>query len=61
VAVYEGISEVFRDSGRVFKTPKSMDNSTDLFWNSGRPIWNNDHDTAYLYNSQGELVDSYEW
>ena len=35
---------------------------TDLYW--GRTygaIWNNDHDTAYLYNSKGELVDSYSW
>ncbi|WP_198362258.1 hypothetical protein [Thermococcus profundus] len=33
----------------------------DLYWGSGRAIWNNDHDTAYLYNSQGELVDEFSW
>ena len=42
-------------------TGSGVDNSTDLFWGSGRAIWNNDHDTAYLYNSEGELVDSYRW
>lgn len=42
-------------------TGKGSDNSTHLFWNSGNPVWNNDHDNAYLYNAEGELVDSYSW
>ena len=55
--------DVILDPGEqvILHTGEGMDNSTDLFWNFGRPIWNNDHDTAYLYSSQGELVDSYEW
>ncbi|MBE8540192.1 lamin tail domain-containing protein [Geoglobus acetivorans] len=55
--------DVILDPGEqvVLHTGKGFDNSTDLFWNSGRAIWNNDHDTAYLYNSEGELMDSYEW
>jgi hypothetical protein len=32
------------------------DNGNILFWNSGSFIWNNDGDTAYLYNDQGQLV-----
>ena len=42
-------------------TGTGSDNSTHLFWNSGNPVWNNDHDIAYLYNAKGELVDSYSW
>ncbi|MBO8182829.1 MAG: thermonuclease family protein [Archaeoglobus sp.] len=38
-----------------------VDNQTDLYWNSGKPIWNNDHDTAYLYDPQGNLVDEFSW
>ncbi len=45
----------------VLYTGYGRDNATDLFWNSGRPVWNNDHDTAYLYNANGELVDTYSW
>ncbi len=60
---YYVFPDVILDLGEqvVLHTGEGVDNSTDLFWNSGRPIWNNDHDTAYLYNSEGELVDSYEW
>ncbi|AGK61395.1 hypothetical protein Asulf_01408 [Archaeoglobus sulfaticallidus PM70-1] len=32
-----------------------------LHWNRKSPVWNNDHDTAYLYNAEGELVDKYSW
>ena len=31
-------------------------NSTDIYWNSKEPIWNNDRDTLYLFNEKGELV-----
>lgn len=35
---------------------KGDDNSTDLFWGSSTNIWNNDKDTAYLFDSQAEIV-----
>lgn len=38
-----------------------VDTSTDLYWCSDWAIWNNDGDTAYLYDSSGNLVDSYSW
>lgn len=31
-------------------------NATDLFWNSPTSIWNNDRDTLYLFDNQGNLV-----
>jgi len=42
-------------------TGSGSDTSTDLYWRSGTPIWNNGGDTAYLYNAEGELVDKYSW
>lgn len=38
-----------------------IDKITDLYWCSQRAIWNNDHDTAYLYDSYGNLVYYYWW
>jgi endonuclease YncB( thermonuclease family) len=40
---------------------EGIDNGTDLFWNSKSNIWNNDRDTAYMFDSEGLLVyhDSY--
>ncbi len=38
-------------------------NNTDdeLYWGSEYPVWNNDHDTAYLRDAEGELLDTYTW
>jgi len=33
-----------------------IDNSKDLFWNSEQHIWNDDRDTAYLYDEEGKIV-----
>ena len=32
-----------------------------LYWGSNVPIWNNDHDTAYLKDAEGNLVDEWGW
>ena len=32
------------------------DNSTDIFWNSNRNIWNNDKDTLYIFDFQSNIV-----
>lgn len=45
----------------VLHTGKGVNTSHDLYWGRGQAVWNNDHDTAYLYNAQGELVDQYSW
>jgi len=37
------------------------DTGTELYWGRGSPIWNNDHDTAYLRDADGVLVDSDSW
>jgi micrococcal nuclease len=45
----------------VLHTGKGTDTPHDLYWGSERPVWNNDHDTAYLCNPRGELVDEFSW
>ena len=33
----------------------------ELYWGSSRAIWNNDGDTAFLYDANGNLIDIYSW
>jgi len=42
-------------------TGSGEDTQTDLYWGSGRAIWNNDHDTVYLYDDGMKLIDSESW
>ena len=42
-------------------TGSGTDTETELYWGSDYPIWNNDGDTAYLYDSHGRLVDTYSY
>jgi len=42
-------------------TGSGTSTETELYWESDSPIWNNDGDTAYLYNEKGELIDRKSW
>jgi len=42
-------------------TGSGTNTETELYWGSGSPLWNNDGDTAYLYNKDGELIDKESW
>lgn len=42
-------------------TGGGTDTDSELYWGSGSAIWNNDGDTASLYDGSGALVDSYSW
>ncbi len=37
-------------------TGMGTDTSTELYWGSESPVWNNDGDTAYLYDNSGNLI-----
>jgi competence protein ComEC len=37
-------------------TGKGTNSATELYWQLGSPVWNNDGDTAYLYDNSGQLV-----
>ncbi len=34
--------------------------SAELYWGSESPVWNNDGDTAYLYDNSGNLISELE-
>jgi len=42
-------------------TGHGTDNSTDLFWNRGSHIWNNNGDNAILRNAEGDIVSAYDY
>ena len=41
-------------------TGKGTNSATELYWQLDDPIWNNDGDTAYLYDNSGKLVSKLE-
>lgn len=44
------------------RTGVGSDTATDLYWDRNQAVWNNNGgDTAYLYDAQGNLVDSRTW
>lgn len=42
-------------------TGSGINSDKDLYWGNTDPVWNNNHDTAYLKNPSGSLVDSWSW
>lgn len=38
-------------------TNTGTDNATDLYWNRGSAVWNNDEDTATLIDDEGTVID----
>ncbi|WP_461862693.1 lamin tail domain-containing protein [Thermococcus sp.] len=42
-------------------TGEGTDTDTDLYWGRKQAVWNNNGDTAYLYNAEGKLVDKCSW
>lgn len=52
----------FQLSGSVLvHTGSGANNQSDLYWNSGSPIWNNDADMAILKNQNGDVMDEYSY
>lgn len=42
-------------------TIKGKDNETDLFWNLGTSVWNNDRDTLYFLDDKDRLVSRFSY
>jgi len=42
-------------------TGTGTDTDSDLYWGRGQAVWNNNGDTAYLYDAEGNLVDKCSW
>ncbi len=50
-----------KESEFTLHSGKGTDNSSDLYWNSRMGVWNNDGDTLFLRDGQGNLVLSYKY
>ena len=50
-----------RDSKLTLFSGKGSDSENKLYWNSPKPIWNNDHDTLYLRDADGLIVQLYNY
>ena len=50
------------DSGKTVTvyTEEGTDTASELYWGSASSVWNNDGDTAYLYDDSGKLVSKLE-
>jgi micrococcal nuclease len=46
------------DSNIKLHTGTGANTLSELYWNSKDPIWNNDGDTAFLYDASGDLIAS---
>jgi micrococcal nuclease len=42
-------------------TGSGINTQQDVYWGNDSPVWNNDHDTAYLRDTSGALIDSWSW
>jgi hypothetical protein len=42
-------------------TGHGTNTETNLYWGRSDYVWNNDHDTAYLYDADVNLIDSYSY
>ncbi len=51
------------NSGKTVKiySGKGTATSDSLYWGSSSAIWNNDGDTAYLYDNNSNIIDKYEY
>jgi len=42
-------------------TKNGSDTSTNLYWDRTEPVWNDNGDTAYLRDSDGKVIDTYQY
>ena len=65
--IYRFASYKFKPDTRIIlfsgegKDRNEDDDEWYLFWESPRPVWNNDHDTLYLRDKEGLLVEIYNY
>jgi len=56
-------SDFVLGTGKTIKvySGKGTATSDSLYWGSSSAIWNNDGDTAYLYDNLGNIIDTYKY
>lgn len=56
--IYEFKKFTIKSDSRVYLySGKGKDDEKSLYWNNPKPVWNNDHDTLYLRDKNGLLVE----
>jgi micrococcal nuclease len=60
--IYEFKHYILKSGEKTFLFSGSgTDSGGRFYWNSSQPVWNNDHDTLYLRDSAGLLVEVYNY
>jgi micrococcal nuclease len=60
--IYKFKRFILKTNSRVFLySGKGKDDDKSLYWDSLKPIWNNDHDTLYLRDKNGLLVEIFNY
>ena len=62
INIYKFRSFLFKKDSTIYLFSGSgIDNGGDFYWGGSRPVWNNDHDTLYLRDDEGLLVEIYNY
>ncbi|MBM3709037.1 MAG: hypothetical protein FJW61_01245 [Actinobacteria bacterium] len=62
--IYDFGNFIFKSNSRIFLYTGSGKDSIEegkFYWGSTKPVWNNDHDTLYLRDREGLLVEIYNY
>jgi len=60
--IYDFGKIIFKSgSNLILFSGKGSDSENKLYWNSTKPIWNNDHDTLYLRDADGLIVELFNY
>lgn len=60
--IYEFYRYIFEPGSKIYIfSGKGEDGGGKFYWNGTRPIWNNEHDTLYLRDRKGLLIEIYSY
>ena len=61
-SIYKFGSYIFEPASTIYLyTGSGKDGECKFYWGSSKPIWNNDHDTLYLRDKEGLLIEIYNY
>ena len=61
-SIYKFRSYIFEPASTIYLyTGSGKDGECKFYWGSSKPIWNNDHDTLYLRDKEGLLIEIYNY
>jgi endonuclease YncB( thermonuclease family) len=60
--IYEFKHYILKSSEKIFLfSGRGTDSGGSFYWNNSQPVWNNEHDTLYLRDNTGLLVEIYDY